>query len=52
MSFVVALVGFELVIHDLSGAYSKCHHLVKHILPYNLSSFSNMANQGVEQILK
>lgn len=44
--------GFGLVINYLSGAYSKCHHLVKHILPYNLSSFSNMANQKVEVILK
>lgn len=44
--------GFGLVIKYLSGAYSKCHHLVEHIFPYNLSSFSNMANQKVELILK
>lgn len=49
---MAALVDFELVINYLSGAYSKCHHLVKHILPYNLSSFSNMASKGVELILK
>lgn len=49
----MALGGFGLVdINGLSGAYSKCHHLVKHILPYNLNTFTNMANQGVELILK
>lgn len=49
---MVALGGFGLVMNGLSGVYSKCHHLVKRILPYNLNSFSNMANQGVEPILK
>lgn len=49
---MVAVGGFGLVINGWSGAYNKYHHLVKHLLLYNLSSFSNMANQGVELILK